>query len=186
MNKPQKTKKHIKVKKKIKYPAAEIVQSACLEDYKRCLDVYDKIYNKINIALAFCGVILLVILSSFDYTVIYKIIDVPSKMELFSLLIYIVCSVTSTVCIIWAVIKLLLMMRSQKVSVFDSVACRNDEIYNYEPDEASLWLVDKYTIAIQDLKEINDRKNKAFNTVIVKIVIAILAYSLVIVINKGV
>ena len=77
-------------------------------------------------------------------------------------------------------------MRSQNISVFDSIACRDEEVYKFLPDEAALWLVDKYTIATKDLKEINDRKNKAFNAVIIKIVIAILTYSVVIVINKGV
>ena len=173
-------------KEKIKYPGAETIQPACYEDYKRCIDTYDKIYDKINIALAFCGIILLVILSSFDYTIIFRIIDSPSKLELFSLLFYLVCSLTSVVCIVWSVIKLLLLMRSQNISVFDSIACRDEEVYKFLPDEAALWLVDKYTIATKDLKEINDRKNKAFNAVIIKIVIAILTYSVVIVINKGV
>lgn len=182
-------KKQIKIVSKkdtIKYPGAETIQNACYEDYKRCLDTYDKIYDKINIALAFCGIVLLVILSSFDYTVILKIASVSSKLELFSLLLYIACSSTSVVCIVWAVIKLLLLMRSQSVSVFDSIACRNDEIYKFSSDEASLWLIDKYTIATQDLKGINEQKNTAFNSVITKIVISLLTYSLVIIINKGV
>lgn len=174
------------VKRKTKYPGAEIIQNACYEDYKRCLDTYDKIYDKINIALVFCGVVLLVVMSSFDYTVIMKLIATTSKLEFFSLLLYTACSVGSAICIVWAVIKLLLMMRSQSVIVFDSIACRNDNIYKFLPDEAAVWLIDKYTIATNELKSINDKKNREYNTVIIKIVVAILLYAVVVVLSKGV
>ena len=52
MKNDKKLKVKLKPKKETKYPSAEIVQSACLEDYKRCLESYDKIYEKVNIALA--------------------------------------------------------------------------------------------------------------------------------------
>ena len=185
MKKDKKVKVKLKPKKEIKYPAAEIVQSACLEDYKRCLESYDKIYEKVNIALAFCGIVLLVILSSFDFTVISKISLTTSKLELFSIILYLICSVVSIICIVWAVIKLLWLMRSRDITVFNSVASRNEQIYFLSPDEASLWLIDNYTYATNEIRAINETKQKEYNAVIIKIVISLLSYAIVIIINKG-
>lgn len=49
-----------------KYPSAEFLYSVSLEDYNRVLSNYDKIYDRINVALTLCGVILIVILSNVD------------------------------------------------------------------------------------------------------------------------
>ena len=178
-------KKHRK-RKAINYPSAELLQSACYEDYKRLIDTYDKIYDKINIALAFCGVIFLVILSDFDYTLFFSFTANLSKGELFALFVQIICSCTSTVCITWAVIQLLMLVRSKEITVFDSVTIRNDKIYDLTANEAALWLIDKYTSAIPELRTIIHNKQKAFNSVVIKIIVSILTYSVLLISTKGV
>lgn len=178
-------KKHCR-KNVINYPSAELLQSACYEDYKRLIDTYDKIYEKINIALAFCGIILLVIWDNFDYRIFFSYTADSSRGDLFTLFVQIICSCTSTVCITWAVIQLLMLVKSKEITVFDSVAIRNDEIYNLQPNEAALWLIDKYTLAIPELRTIIHNKQKAFNSVVVKIIISILTYSVLLMLTKGV
>jgi len=176
----------IKYPPKIKYPSAELLQSPCYEDYKRLIDTYDKIYEKVNIALAFCGIALLVILNSFDYTMITEMFCALSKLELFSLLTLLFSSLASTICMVWAVIQLLLLMHSRTVTVFDSIAARNEEIYRWSPDEAALWLIDKYTYAVSELRTIISAKQKKFDSAIIKIMISILAYAIFLIIEKGV
>jgi hypothetical protein len=169
-----------------KYPSAELLVSACYEDYKRLIDTYDKIYEKINIALAFCGIILLVILERFDYRIFFSHTANSSSGDLFALFVQIICSCTSTVCIIWAVIQLLILVRSKEITVFDSVAIRNDKIYGLHADEASLWLIDKYTLAISGLRTIIHNKQRAFDAIVVKIIISVLTYSVLLIVTKGV
>lgn len=171
---------------KIKYPSSELLQSPCYEDYKRLVDTYDKIYEKVNIALAFCGIILIVILNSFDYTLITQLFSITSELALFSLLTLLLCSTLSVVCIIWAVIQLLLLMRSKAITVFDSIAVRNDEIYRWTPDEAALWLIDKYTYAVSELRIVISEKQKKYDAAVIKVVISILTYAVVLIIKKGV
>lgn len=171
---------------KIKYPSAEVLQPPCYDDYKRLIDTYDKIYEKVNITLAFCGIILLVILNSFDYTQILKISSITSELILFSILTLLLCSIVSVVCMIWAVIQLLLLMRSKTITVFDSIAVRNDEVYRWLPDEAALWLIDKYTFAASELRTVISDKQKKYDSAVIKIVISILAYAVVLIIEKGV
>lgn len=173
-------------KKVVKYPSSEFLQSACYEDYKRLIDTYDKIYEKINIALGFCGIILLVILGDFDYTLFFSSTTDYSNGEMFALFVQIVCSCTSTVCITWAVIQLLILVRSKEITVFDSVAIRNGEIYNSPIDQAALWLIDKYTLAISELRTVIHDKQRKFNSVIIKIIISILTYSVLLISTKGV
>lgn len=170
----------------IKYPSAELLQSHCYDDYNRLINTYDKIYEKVNIALAFSGIVLLVILNCFDYTLIIEMFRLSSTLELFSMLILMLCSTASTVCMVWAVIQLLLLMHSKTVTVFDSVAARNDEIYLWSPDEAALWLIDKYTYAVSELRIVITYKQKKYDSAIIKIVLSILSYAVVLIIKKGV
>lgn len=175
-----------KVKQDVQYPSAEFVQQACFEDYHRLIDTYDKIYEKVNVTLAFCGIILLVILGSVNYTYVADICRTQSNLELFSLLLLLLCSVASTICIIWAVIQLLLLMRSKTLSVFDSIDIRNEEIYRWNHDAAAVWLIDKYTIAITGLRTAIAEKQKKYDSTVTKVVIALLLYSVVLIIEKGI
>ena len=171
--------------RKSDYPSAELLQNTCYEDYRRVLDTYDKIYEKVNIALAFSGIILLVIMSSFDYTIIARIISYTSKLELFSLVLIVVCSTVSAIFIVWAVIQLLLLMRSKKLMVFDSISVRNEELYRESAEVASVWLIDKYTRAVDALRpEISD-KQKVFDKAVLNIIIALLSYAVVLMVGKG-
>ena len=164
-----------KKKKKIQYPSAELVQQACFEDYCRLINTYDKIYDKVNITLTFCGVILLVILGSVDYTWIADISKTNSNLELFSI-----------VFIVWAVIQLLLLMQSKTLSVFDSVDIRNEGIYFWNPDAAAVWLIDKYTIAIAGLRTAIEEKQRKYDSSVIKIIISLILYSLILIIEKGI
>lgn len=171
--------------KKKKYPSAELLQSVCADDYKRLIETYDRIYDKINIALAFAGVVLLVVISAFDYTKIQMICKATNS-KLLLLLAYIIFSSVSTVCIIWAVIQLLCLLRSKPLTLVDSISIRNDEIYRENIEDASVWLIDKYTIAINAIKQLNASKQKTFDSAVIKIIIAIICYAFVVVIQKGV
>lgn len=46
-----------KQKEKIQYPSAELLIQPCFEDYKNELESYNKLYDKVNVALAFCGIV---------------------------------------------------------------------------------------------------------------------------------
>lgn len=169
---------------KTKYPSAEFLHSVCIADYQRVLETYDKIYEKANIALGFSGVVLLVIMSSLDYTIIRRIAS-ASNLELFAILALLLCSIGSAAGIVWAVIQLLLLMRSKPITVMDSIAIRNEKIYEESCEDAALWLIDKYTNAIHDNRPQIQKKQKSFDSAVIKIIIAITLYSIVLLIQKG-
>ena len=171
--------------KKQKYPSAEILHSVCYDEFRRAIETYDKIYEKVNIALAFSGVVLLVIMSNFDYTIISRFKSYKTLFELVSLHILTFSSFASAVLIIWAVVQLLLLMRSRSMTVFDSVSIRNENIYCENTEDASMWLIDKYTQSTNEIRPESEKKQKTFDSAVLKIVIALLCYAIAILLEKG-
>ena len=167
------------------YPSSKLLQSICFEEYKRVSEIYDKIYEKVHIALAFSGVILLVILSGFDYTIITKLCEVTSR-ELFSLLTIFICSIVSTISIVWAVIQLLSIMHSNAISMLDCVTIRNEKLYQENEEVVSMWLIDKYTKMIPRIKKRINKKQEKYDSAISKIVIAMVCYAVSLIVQKGV
>lgn len=168
------------------YPAAAVTLNACIDDYKHSLSMYDRLYDKVNIALVFCGVLLVAVLNNFDFTLIMKIIQVRDSMILFSLLANLVCSLISAILIIGAVIQLLLMMRAHSIPVFNSAAIPNNKIFSKSPNVARVWLIMQYTLLVSNIRDIVIKKQKNYNSAVTKIVISIILFAISIVIQKGI
>lgn len=182
----QKIKKTIAIKTvSKKYPSANLVKETCADDYKRLLDTYDKVYEKVNIALVLCGVLLPSIVITFDYTKISKIIS-SNNMELFSVISYLCVSLCSVICMVWAIVQLLILMRSKQIITVDTISMRNEKIYDDKPEEANLWLIEKYTTVIDNLKQVINNKQQRYNSAVVKVIISVITYALAVAISKGV
>lgn len=177
--------KQIPVKPRKKYPSAELLQSSCYEDYMRLINTYDRIHDKINISLAFVGLIITFIIDNCDYTILLKIFSSTNPSDLFILIIYTISSFSSTLFIIISTVQLLLLLRSKKILVFDSRSIRNDEIYKLSNEDAALWLIDKYTLVVSELKPIILEKQKKYDSAMTKAVIAVIAYAISEIIKKG-
>lgn len=172
-------------KVKEKYPSAVMLMDSCYEDYNRLISTYDKIYDKVNIALAFCGIMLIVIVDKLDYRILIELFNEKDPGRFFFLLLFSIAMFISGICIIISVIKLLSLMRSKSLQVFDSIAIRNDKIYEFENDEAALWIIDKYTIIVSSLRDSVMSKQKQFDKAVIITIISILAYLVLIIIEKG-
>lgn len=172
--------------KKEMYSSAELLQQSCFEDYHRLLNTYDKIYEKINFALAFCGVVLFVIVGTVDYMYLVELFNAKDSFEVFTLLIYTVSSFVSAILIILAVIQLLLLMRSKEIVVFNSIDIRNEGIYKWSPQDASTWLIDKNTLVVSKMRPVVNQKQKKFDAIMIKIVISLILCAISMIIKKGI
>lgn len=175
----------VSVKKSPLYPSAHLLQMACYNDYSSIASHYDKIYDRINIALSFCGVILLVVIKSLDYSVAVNLFSSASREVLFYSMFHVISYVISSILLIWALIQLLLLTRSRPLQQFDSRAIRNAEIYRKSEEEASVWLIQKYTDVIVSLRKETEKKQKKFNSALLKLVISIFAFLGVLITRKG-
>ncbi len=168
----------------IKYPSAEFLYSVSLEDYNRMLSNYEKIYDRINIALAICGVILIVILENVDMKAISKWMEF-SNLERVAVVLYYMLAIGSATLIVIAVIRFLLLSRSKEILSFDSNSIKEESLYEEKTEDAALWITLQYIRVINDIRNEIRAKNKAFNTSTILIVIALLAYVSSMIVNKG-
>lgn len=70
--------------------------------------------------------------------------------------------------------------------VFNSVDIYDDEIYKLQENEAALWLIDKYTKSIIELKEVTRDKQEKFDLAVAKLLISVVSYAIFLVLQKGV
>lgn len=171
---------------KVLYHSAETMVQACSEDYKIELESYNKIYEKINITLAFCGAVLMVILGNFDLSHFSKMKQAETYVEVLLEFLLFVLSLSSFVFIFWSTIQLLRLMRGSKIKIFDSLCIRNDKIYTIMPDRAALWLIGAYTESTADIRMLTSEKQRKYDNAVMKLVVAVMVHAIYLAIHKGV
>lgn len=166
-----------KRKNKEQYPAAVLLQEACYRDYEGLIDRYSKIYDRINIVLGVCGVLLFAVLDTFSFEDILNIKARCAKENPLLVIAPVAFSALSALFLIGTLIKLLCLVRSNSLRAFDSLPIRNKKLYFLTPDQAALWLILSYTNAIANLKDVVAKKQNELNTSIVLLVVSILCYA---------
>ena len=167
-----------------KYPSAEFLYSVSLEDYNRVLLNYDRIYDRINITLALCGVVLVAILDNVDFSVLCKWIKF-SPLEKTAIAIYMICAIASVVLIVSAIIKLLLLSKSKEILSFDSNAIKTEELYDEKTEDVALWITLQYIRVINNIREKILEKQKDYNTATTRVIISLFTYVVSMIIYKG-
>ena len=166
------------------YPAAKVLADACFQDYMRLQDNYNKLYEKINIALAFAGVILTLVLGFLDFTHLFTDVCSYKIWELILLIVYTACEIACVIFLLYATIRLLLLLKGKTIPVFKSEDVRDEDVYSATEEEASMWLVDKYTICTDGVRPIIAKKQKAFEGAIRAVIIGLILFAAVIAIGK--
>lgn len=167
------------------YPSAELLVQHCFEDYKNELESYNRIYEKVNIALAFCGVVLLVFFEQIDFTQIIKVTETDSFLLASSILAHFLSSIGCVIAIACATNNLLNLMAGRDILHFTSVDFRNEGTYYRPPDQAALSLIDAYTRVTLELRSVVSDKQSDFNAVLFQIA-GSLVYYVIAVISKNI
>lgn len=171
--------------KKNDYPSAELLLGPCMEDYQRIQDNYNKIYEKINIALAFSGIILTIMLGNINLEKASILTQNMRVGELILIIVELGCTVGSVGLVLLATIKMLILLLGRIVSVFKSEDLRNNEIYREENQYSALWMIDKYTTIVSEMRPIVQRKQKKYDRAIVIMIIGVVLYAVSIILQKG-
>lgn len=167
------------------YPSAEFLAEVCFQDYQRLQENYNKLYEKSNIALAFVGVVLTIMLGSLDFSGAFKIIGDLKVGQLLLILLEIICCICGVGLLIISAIRFLRLLKGKDVPVFNSVDIRNDEIYRNTNEVAAMWLIDKYTKVVYEIRPIVDKKQRTFDLTLSMTIIGIILYTISIVLQKG-
>lgn len=174
--------KHRRIVKK-QYPSAQITYSASLEEYNQLLSNYDKIYDRINIALVLCGTFFMV----FSTTLDFGIISNWTSYAIYQRVLAIVNGtmlVTSAVLMAISIVKFLKLTRGAAMTTFDSNSIKYERLYEEKNENTTLWITLQYLKGINDLQEQIAKKQKRYNRAIVLIVIAAIIYIVSLFINK--
>ena len=62
---------------------------------------------------------------------------------------------------------------------------RNENIYRGKESQAALWLIDKYTRIVNEVRPIVQKKQKAFDNAMVAIIVGIMMYVVAVLLRKG-
>ena len=172
-------------KKSVKYPAAPILADACFQDYLRLQENYNRLYEKVNIALAFAGVALTLVVSTLDFTHLFSEIAGYRLWMLILRIVYTICEVACVASLFYATVRLLLLLRSKALPVFKSEDVRDKEVNEATEDEAAMWLIDKYTICTHGMRPIVAKKQLVFENALTAIIIGLILFAIVVGIGKA-
>lgn len=174
-----------KNEEKCSYSSACYLVDACFQDYQRVQENYNKLYDRVYYALCLVGVVLTVMLGSFDIKCVQiEVVDLKIW-ELIYVCVEVACMIMGFVLMIIATIKLVLLLKSREVTVFNSVDVRLNEIYKETNENAAMWLIDKYTQATNDMRPIINKKQKTYDKILIMLIVGIIMYVIGIVLQKG-
>lgn len=167
------------------YPSAKFLVDACFQDYLRLQENYNKLYEKLNVALAFAGVVLTLVLGTFDFEPAIIGIEELQIWEIILLIVHTLCIVSSAGLLFYGTIRFLTLLTGRRLPVFKSEDVRNNNIYKEEEQYAALWLIDKYTICTNELRPIVAEKQKVFERALKAIIIGLIMYTVALVLGKA-
>lgn len=165
------------------YPSAQFFVDACFNDYQRLQDNYSKIYEKTNIALAFVGIVLTIMLTTFSS--LSKIMGSMNVGQLLLVLIEIGCCICGVGILLISAIKFLYLLKGKDIPVFNSVDVRDAELYREDNETAAMWLIDKYTSVVFKLRPIVEKKQKKFDSTLTMTISGIILYAISVILQKG-
>ena len=175
------SKKRFNIKKR--YPSAQITYSASMDEYNQLLSNYDKIYDKVNIALVLCGTFFMVFATTLDLSTVSKWSE-HSWCQKIIVILYLSLLVSSSVMMIISIIKLLLVSKGQHLTTFDSISIKRQALYEEKSEDTMLWITLQYLRGINDLRKQITRKQKRYNSAIIIIIIAVIIYVVSLFVSK--
>lgn len=170
---------------KSRYPSAQFLVDACFNDYQRLQGNYSKLYEKSNIVLAFVGVILTIMLGTLNFSSLSKIAGNLNVGQLLLTLIEAGCCICGVGLLIISAIKFLYLLKGKDIPVFNSVDVRDTELYREDNETAAMWLIEKYTLVVYELRPIVEKKQKFFDSTLTMTIGGIILYSISVILQKG-
>lgn len=167
------------------YPSACFLLDSCVQDYQRLQENYNRIYDKINVALAFAGVVLTIMLGSFDFAPAKLCVKDITVASLIITVVELICLVGGMGLTLISIVYLLTLLRGRKIAVFKSEDIRNEEIYREKESHAAMWLIDKYTRIVNEVRPVVQKKQEIFDKALVTIIVGFILYVIAIVLRKG-
>ena len=111
--------------------------------------------------MAFSGVALTLMLSAFDISTAGLFVSGLKVWQLVLTIIEIVCSIGSIIMVLIATVWFLILLHGRTVKVFKSEDIIDKDIHKEKSEFAAVWVMDKYTNAVGEMREIIHKKQKS-------------------------
>lgn len=77
------------------------------------------------------------------------------------------------------------LLKGKDIPVFNSVDVRDAELYREDNETAAMWLIDKYTSVVFELRPIVEKKQKKFDSTLTMTISGIILYAISVILQKG-
>lgn len=101
-------------------------------------------------------------LSAFDISTAGLFVSGLKVWQLVLTIIEIVCSIGSIIMVLIATVWFLILLHGRTVKVFKSEDIIDKDIHKEKSEFAAVWVMDKYTNAVGEMREIIHKKQKSF------------------------
>ena len=144
-------------KNKNHYPSSQYISDVFLDVYNKLFSIYQKIYDRINITIAACGIVLAVIIENNLTTGCVDILSIC----------VIILSGISCLCVFTSLFILLFLSKGKPIiPVLDWDDIIKVRLYDETIDVASLFIVKRYTSILNDLNKAIQQKQKWLNAAV--------------------
>jgi len=124
-------------------------------------------------------------LGSFDFAPAKLCVKDITVASLIITVVELICLVGGMGLTLISIVYLLILLRGRIIAVFKSEDIRNEEIYREKESHAAMWLIDKYTRIVNEVRPVVQKKQEAFDKALVVIIVGIILYVIAIVLRKG-
>jgi len=172
-------------KNKNHYPSSQYISDVFLDVYNKLFSIYQKIYDRINITIAACGIVLAVIIENLRTVYIHDNNLTTGCVDILSICVIILSGI-SCLCVFTSLFILLFLSRGKPIiPVLDWDDIIKVRLYDETIDVASLFIVKRYTSILNDLNKAIQQKQKWLNAAVLIQIIAIFSFFLSFIIRKG-
>ena len=159
------------------FPASEVLYKLCYEEYKRKQDLYDKLYERVNFALAFSGAILVVLIKEFDFKLLVNYSDITNPTLYGSLFL---CITFGTGLLMRAIFILLRALMSTRTASLDTDL---KELKGENKEKVEAILIERLNGIISRQRSVNDKKQGYINSAIRYILISLVLFCIYVILK---
>jgi hypothetical protein len=149
-----------------KYPAAEIILQHSHESYRDEWENYYHIYDRVNIALTFCSVLLLVFIDAVDMKTLLDMKSIVSSFGSFVGWTASLLQLTSAFMLVRVTNGMVKLMKGKKIDIVDLPVYIRDEQYKRSTDEVTERLLVGYAYGIKAVRREAKKKQKEYNALL--------------------
>lgn len=164
------------------HPSSGVLLDSCKNEYNNVFGNAQKLDNKINIAITFCGVLFLSMIEMLDFDGMVKC-PIEADESLFATICYIVLIIVGICLYLWALIEFMVLANPTDYKILDMEEILLKELDKEECQNVETYLVIKYIGANNTNSEINNKRAGKYKNGMIKLIVTVVIVIMVYIIK---